>query len=160
MDQDAYNWISRRAHQIWEQEGCPSGKDREHWYRAVAEWETKGNRSYEPPLGTRIVTVLVVEDEALIRFATADALEAAGFKVLEASCADEALVLLHGHQVDMPGQIDGLGLMDRVRTQSPEVRVVVTSAHIALGPFDLASGVFFLPKPYTPEALIKMLKAL
>ncbi|MCS0463158.1 DUF2934 domain-containing protein [Rhizobium favelukesii] len=25
MDGDRYNWISRQAHQIWQQEGCPSG---------------------------------------------------------------------------------------------------------------------------------------
>ncbi|WFU11606.1 DUF2934 domain-containing protein (plasmid) [Rhizobium sp. CB3090] len=37
MDTDRYNWISRRAHQIWQQEGFPSGRDREHWSQAVAE---------------------------------------------------------------------------------------------------------------------------
>lgn len=71
MDQDAYNWISRRAHEIWQQEGCPDGRDREHWNQAVSErdllskTETTGSM---PP----IETVLVVEDDPLIRFATVD----------------------------------------------------------------------------------------
>jgi len=38
MDQEAYNWISWRAHALWQREGCPHGRDRDHWSQAVAEW--------------------------------------------------------------------------------------------------------------------------
>ncbi len=64
------------------------------------------------------VTVLVAEDEILIRMDVAEALREAGFRVLETSSADEAIQLLEqGHAVDvifsdinMPGKIDGLDL--------------------------------------------------
>ena len=63
--------------------------------------------------------VLVVEDEALIRFTIADDLREAGFEVLEAEDADEAIRLLGLHDgirhliftdIDMPGSMDGLRL--------------------------------------------------
>jgi hypothetical protein len=31
------------AYSIWEQEGCPNGRDYEHWLRAEALWEKKHN---------------------------------------------------------------------------------------------------------------------
>src|SRR5689334_12849547 len=169
MDQEEYNWISRRAHQIWQGEGCPDGRDREHWSQAVANWQARGHS--EPPLGPDAGTfpvrrVLVVDDEPLIRFATVDALEEAGFEVLEAGNADEALAVFEATQIDavftdvnMPGSTDGLGLMTRVRARAPQTRVIVTSGHVRLGAFDLASGVSFVPKPYDHSAIVDMLKA-
>ncbi|WP_072380624.1 response regulator [Rhizobium tibeticum] len=166
MDGDRYNWISRRAHQIWQQDGCPSGRDREHWLQAVSEFEglereDQGHFADH----TKIEKVLVVEDEPLIRYAAVDALEQDGFDVLEAANADEALVLLQERSIDavftdinMPGSIDGLGLVSLVRARFPDARLIVTSGHVQLGHFDLPSGVSFLPKPYTFDALIKMLK--
>jgi DNA-binding NtrC family response regulator len=107
-----------------------------------------------------------VDDEPLIRFATVDALEEAGFEVLEAGNADEALAVFEATQIDavftdvnMPGSTDGLGLMTRVRARAPQTRVIVTSGHVRLGAFDLASGVSFVPKPYDHSAIVDMLKA-
>jgi CheY-like chemotaxis protein len=109
-------------------------------------------------------TVLVVDDEPMIRYATVDALEQAGYEVVEAGNADEALMLLKQKPVDvvftdinMPGSMDGLGLVSHVREMAPATRVIVTSGHVRLGRFDLASGVAFLPKPYRYDALLTML---
>ncbi|MDM9644819.1 response regulator [Rhizobium sp. S163] len=164
MQDDAYNWISVRAHEIWLSEGCPTGRDKEHWLQAVAERE-KQPLGLSPPKD-HVERVLVVDDEPLIRFATVEALEDAGFEVLEAGNADEALVVLQNNEVDavftdvnMPGTTDGLGLMAKVRARSPHTRVIVTSGHVRLGAFDLASGVSFMPKPYAHGALVAMLKA-
>jgi CheY-like chemotaxis protein len=169
MDQEEYNWISRRAHEIWQSEGCPNGRDREHWSQAVAGWKARNQVDpylHAGALASPIRRFLVVDDEPLIRFATVDALEEAGFDVLEAGNADEALVIFEGTQIDavftdvnMPGSIDGLGLMNRVRAHSPGTRVIVTSGHVRLGAFDLSSGVSFIPKPYSPSAVVDMLKA-
>ncbi|KAA0690207.1 response regulator [Neorhizobium sp. P12A] len=168
MDQDTYDWISKRAHQIWQEQGCPHGRDREHWSQAVAEREdfsegTAPAQSIEA--SPHVEKVLVVDDEPLIRYATVDALEHAGFEVLEAGNADEALVVLRASEVDvvftdvnMPGSTDGLGLMTLVRSRFPKTRVIVTSGHVRLGRFDLASGVSFIPKPYKYDALVNMLK--
>jgi CheY-like chemotaxis protein len=168
MEDGQYDWISRRAHQLWEDEGRPSGRDKEHWARAVAELEEEQRRSSDSIAARKGEpgVVLVVEDEPLIRFATVDALEDAGFEVLEAANADEALVLLGSTPVDavftdinLPGSLDGLGLAARVRTIYPRTRIVVTSGHVSLGAFDLASGVSFLPKPYAYASLIRLLES-
>lgn len=165
MDEAQYNWISRRAHEIWQGDGCRHGNDREHWARAAAEWQHSENGS-KPVADGRTRKVLVVDDEPLIRFATVDALEDAGFEVLEAGNADEAVVLLRGTEVDvvftdvnMPGSTDGLGLMAMVRARSPSTQVIVTSGHVRLGAFDLASGVSFIPKPYSHDTIVRMLKS-
>ena len=86
-------------------------------------------------------------------------------KFLKPRNADEALALLERATVDavftdinMPGSMDGLGLVTRIRARSPQTRVIVTSAHVQLGRFDLASGVSFLSKPYDFDALLKMLE--
>ncbi|MDM9627658.1 response regulator [Rhizobium sp. S152] len=168
MQHDDYNWISVRAHEIWQSEGCPGGRDREHWTQAVAEWKGREHSSEAPSntLRDHVNRVLVVDDEPLIRFAAVEALEDAGFEVLEAGNADEALVLLQQNDVDavftdvnMPGTTDGLGLMAHVRARSPQTRVIVTSGHVRLGAFDLSSGVSFIPKPYRHDVIVGMLKA-
>jgi hypothetical protein len=138
MDQEEHNWVSRRAHEIWQSECCPDGRDREHWSQAVADWQGRGHS--KPPLGPEagafpIRRVLVVDDDPLIRFDRVDALEEAGFEVLEAGNTDEALVVFETNHIDavftdvnMPGSTDGLGLMTRVRARA------TNACHRHLGP--------------------------
>lgn len=165
MQHEDYDWISKRAHEIWRAEGCPHGRDQEHWSQAVDNWRDKQHELAPPAPTDHVRRVMVVDDEALIRFATVEALEDAGFEVFEAGNADEALVLLRRCEFDavftdvnMPGTTDGLGLMAIVRARSPRTRMIVTSGHVRLGAFDLASGVSFIPKPYAYDAVVGMLK--
>jgi CheY-like chemotaxis protein len=80
-------------------------------------------------------TILVVEDEILIRLATADFLRANGYRVLEASNADEALAILAAGEpielvfsdVNMPGQMDGEDLAEWIKQSFPDVKVILTS---------------------------------
>lgn len=103
----------------------------------------------------RRVTVLVVEDEVLIRIDVADCLRDEGLRVLEASSADEALRLLEqGHSVDvifsdihMPGRIDGLDLHRIVAAEFPQVKVILTSA-TSLPERKSTPETPFIPKPY------------
>jgi CheY-like chemotaxis protein len=75
-------------------------------------------------------TVLVVEDDALIRWNIVDALEDAGFDVLEASNVVEAVAILGAvpdiravfTDVDMPSPKDGLDLAHVVSTDRPDVK--------------------------------------
>lgn len=108
-------------------------------------------------------TVLVVEDETFVRMIAADALAESGFQVLEAPDATEALALLEKHEVavvftdiNMPGPIDGLELADIVSTRFPRVKVIVTSGKQWLEPEDLPDDSLFLPKPYRPTQLAKL----
>jgi CheY-like chemotaxis protein len=81
-------------------------------------------------------TVLVVEDEVLIRLAVAVYLRGCGWRVLEAGDAAEAVTILKAadvkidvvfSDVQMPGPMDGFGLAQWVRTHRPDVRVQLTS---------------------------------
>lgn len=110
--------------------------------------------------------ILLVEDEVLIRLASADLLRDAGYCVLEASNAAEALALLDSnHPVDavvtdvrMPGEIDGITLARMVKQARPALPVVVASGH--LGPEDSDVADHFFRKPYAPERLVETLQEL
>jgi DNA-binding NtrC family response regulator len=106
-------------------------------------------------------TILIVEDEVLIRIIAADALEESGFKVLEAGNATEALGILDDHDevavlftdINMPGDMDGLALARHVSHQRPEIKVVVTSGKQWLDSSSLPDDGVFLPKPYRASQL-------
>ena len=104
---------------------------------------------------------MVVEDEALLLFSIADDLRDAGFSVLEASNADEAIALLESHpeirllftDIDVPGSMDGLKLSAAVRDRWPPVKIIVTSGKSRPGAEDIPKGSLFVPKPYFPRHL-------
>ncbi|MGY3449275.1 response regulator [Bradyrhizobium sp. USDA 4353] len=81
-------------------------------------------------------TVLVVDDEVIIRMMISDELRELGLNVIECGDADEALqVLACGAQVSllftdvrMPGTMDGVALASTVKQDYPELTVVLTSA--------------------------------
>ena len=114
------------------------------------------------------IRVLVVEDEALLLFSIADNLKAAGFDVLEANNADEAIEILVAHpeihllftDVDMPGSMDGLKLSAMVRNRWPPVQIIVTSGKQRPGADQLPENGVFLPKPYTPQSVVAALQAM
>jgi CheY-like chemotaxis protein len=110
--------------------------------------------------------VLVVEDEALIRDTVTDAFESAGFEVLSAANAEEALEALRGHpevsviftDINMPGAMDGLDLAKFVREKWPRIVLMVTSGRPPPGGTAEIPGRFF-SKPYKLEELIDVIKA-
>lgn len=112
-------------------------------------------------------SVLVVEDEFLLRVLLADELRAHGFTVLEAANAEEALDLLdRGAQVAllltdirMPGAFDGAELVRRVRALYPHLMIAVTSAHCP--EHEIGSEVDdFFPKPYDAPKLARQVRAI
>jgi CheY-like chemotaxis protein len=80
--------------------------------------------------------ILLVEDELLIRFSLAEFLRKAEFIVIEAGTAHEALTVLKVRSdvalvltdLNMPGALDGAGLIRQIRKSYPAVKVVVASA--------------------------------
>jgi len=110
-------------------------------------------------------TVLIVEDEPMVRMLAVDYLERAGFAVLEADCASDALKTLAGHQevevlfsdINMPG-MDGMALAQRVHETSPKVRVILTSGRDAPSISIPGDGVF-LPKPYFESEVTQLVQA-
>jgi CheY-like chemotaxis protein len=102
--------------------------------------------------------VLVVEDDHLLRLDAADMIAAAGFDVVEAANADEAIAILESRNditvvftdVQMPGSMDGLKLARAVRGRWPPIKIVTTSGRRIIEETDLPEGGRFLPKPYSP----------
>jgi CheY-like chemotaxis protein len=112
--------------------------------------------------------VLVVEDEMLIRMDIVDQIEAAGFEVLEASNADEAIAILERNpnthivftDVDMPGSMDGIKLAQAVQGRWPPIKIVVTSGQFKVRDEDMPAGGLFFNKPYNPSEVIRSLREL
>ena len=108
--------------------------------------------------------VLVVEDEPIIRMVAADALTDRGIMAWEAGDADEALEVLGQHpriglvftDVNMPGEMNGLGLAHEVTAVRPDVKVIVTSGAMTVADEDLPRAGTFLPKPYPTERLVNI----
>ena len=48
------NWVRNRAHELWEAEGCPNGKELDHWFQAMDEYlslvESDGDSSPSDPI--------------------------------------------------------------------------------------------------------------
>ncbi|KKC33249.1 response regulator [Devosia psychrophila] len=117
---------------------------------------------------TRGISVLVVEDEALIMLDIADQLEAEGFTIYQAHNADVAIELLAAHpdirllytDIDMPGSMDGLKLAAAVRHRWPPVKIIVTSGHRAVETTDMPNGSVFFSKPYNHHAVTASMREL
>lgn len=112
------------------------------------------------------ITVLVVEDEVFVRMDIVQFLEDEGFKVLEASNADDAILLLDAHSevrlmftdIDMPGSMDGLKLAAAVRDRWPPVQIIVTSGHWQMSDSALPVSGRFFSKPYDPSRVIHAIR--
>jgi len=112
--------------------------------------------------------VLIVEDEALQRMMAVQALAAAGFDVLEAADADDAIAWLERRpdvavvftDIKMPGSMDGLRLAAAIRDRWPPVKVVTTSQFIQPGESKTPEGGLFVPKPYSPAQIVGTLHSL
>lgn len=112
------------------------------------------------------ISVLVVEDEPLIRMVVVDDLEHAGFNVLEAETTDKAMSLLRSHpeiqalftDVEMPGSMDGIELAGQVHDRWPPIKILVTSGAVRLRKRDLPEDALFMPKPYDNGEVISTLR--
>lgn len=116
-------------------------------------------------------TILVVEDEVLIRLVIADYLRGCGYRIYEAVNAAEAVAILQTPEVAidivlsdvrMPGTMDGFGLAHWVRTHKPGVQVLLTagierSADIAA---TLCEEGPLLKKPYPTHEVVDRIKQL
>ena len=111
-------------------------------------------------------TVLVVEDEILIRAAVAEYLRISGHTVVEAADAADAIaVFISGEPIDvvmcdvnMPGTMDGLGLARWINRHHPALPVLLTSGRrIALCANKIPAD-FFIAKPYRLGELAERLK--
>lgn len=111
-------------------------------------------------------TVLVVEDEVLIREDAIDVLESEGFAALRAGSVREALSVLNDRDdvravftdIQMPGEEDGVDLAQHIAESRPSIAVLVTSGRSFTPPEDLPAESRFVPKPYMPRKVAAILR--
>jgi CheY-like chemotaxis protein len=103
-------------------------------------------------------TVLIVEDDALVRTALAETLRDLRYQIMEAADADTALTMLEGGaaadliftDLSMPGSMDGLEFAAAIRMQFPHLPVILTTGHVGvLSGRTLPDGVSFVRKPHS-----------
>jgi nitrogen-specific signal transduction histidine kinase/CheY-like chemotaxis protein len=113
-------------------------------------------------------TVLVVEDDALVRQYVVAQVASLGYATLEASNAAEALKIVEGADVDllftdviMPGTMNGRQLVDEALRRRPRLKTLFTSGYTEnaiLHHGRLDAGVLLLAKPYRKPELARMLR--
>jgi CheY-like chemotaxis protein len=123
--------------------------------------------SYGPsvPRGQRLPSVLVVEDDFLVRAVAVAHLQECGFSIVEAQTADEAILILRDNRsiaavfsdVQMPGRLDGIALAQWLARKCPNIKVLLTSGRMVP---DKSTGWHFLAKPYRLDDLERELRNL
>ena len=107
-----------------------------------------------------MATVLIVEDEILILEVIQTELEDAGYDVVVANNADDAIAVLEARadihlvftDIDMPGSMDGLKLAACVRDRWPPVHIIITTGKAR--PLDIPANALFIPKPYIGRTVV------
>lgn len=110
------------------------------------------------------VTVMVVEDEVLVRLDLTEALEVAGYLVRHARSAEEALEMLETDQsigvafldIVLPG-MDGVSLARMIEAKWPNIIIVYSSGNIDFTKPIEPKSALLLPKPYEIGALKQVL---
>lgn len=111
--------------------------------------------------------VLVVEDEVLIRLTVIDALEDAGFDVIEAGSADDAMSIITEHaihflftDIHMPGKLSGIDLAHEVAKRFPDAGIIVASGRLTSADIELPPAAEFYSKPYNFSTIVARLNAM
>ena len=117
----------------------------------------------QPMIEPRHCTVIVVEDDFLVRDLAISELEDAGYHVIDFPTADDALVHLTDHadeaqvvftDVQMPGRLNGLDLVNIVSRRWPSIQVLVTSGGTLVDPAALPPCARFVAKPWRGADLV------
>lgn len=121
-------------------------------------------RHFAPGLLGR--TILVVEDDALVRDTVVGELQARGYAIIESESGEEALRVLEERPVSLLftdirllDRMDGWELAERARALKPNLPVIYTTGYSAEAPRFVPESVF-LQKPYLPSAVISAIEGL
>ncbi len=124
--------------------------------------------------GSRVRTVLLVEDDPAVRRMLEVVVRGAGYRVVTAPRGDDALALVYGRlesgeagidallsDVVMPGTLDGPTLALRLQERIPGLGVVLTSGYVRDSLPETSSlprGTVFVQKPFQTEELLTALR--
>ncbi|WMT79668.1 response regulator [Bradyrhizobium sp. Ash2021] len=101
-------------------------------------------------------TVLVVEDDEVLRMCAAEVVADAGFSPVEAANADEAFAILESRSdiallltdIQMPGSMDGLDLARTVHDRWPAIKIILVSGRVELSERERPINSRFFQKPF------------
>ena len=110
--------------------------------------------------------IVVVDDDVFERMGASDMFSDAGYRVLEAGNADEALQFFETNadikllftDVSMPGSMSGSDLARQVAERWPKIGIIVTSGRPR--PLKLPLSTLFHDKPYEPAAVLRQARAM
>jgi len=113
-----------------------------------------------------LFTVLVVEDDAVLRASAAEVVADAGFTPVEAADADEAVAILESRSdialvftdIQMPGSMDGLGLARTVNDRWPAIKIILVSGRVELSEGEKPVNSRFFRKPFATKQMIEGLQ--
>ena len=113
-------------------------------------------------------TILVTEDDELLRLIACELLEDHGYAVVEADNAEEALRVLEKRKdvrllftdIQMPPGCDGLELAREVHNRWPRVHLVITSGQVQPTRAEIADDGRFIRKPYRAKDLLNQIDEL
>lgn len=111
-------------------------------------------------------TILVVEDQVLIRMDISDTLRRVGFNVAEAANAEEAIRILQSGMsvsavftdVQMPGSLDGVGLALHIRESYPAMPCIITSGHLSIADLPHPAPGPLISKPYLHDKVVEAIE--
>ena len=110
-------------------------------------------------------TILIVEDDAGLREALFDTLLLGDYNVIEADCAETALMKLGAHKVDLVvsdiqmGEMNGLTLLKNIKAKYPNMPVLLMTAYATIDDAVQAmrdGATDYLSKPFAPEVLLNL----
>jgi CheY-like chemotaxis protein len=137
---------------------------------ATAE-EPAAAEEQEPPRANGGETVLVVDDEPLVRMLAVEQLEELGYHVIEAGDGQSALKVLSSTRpisllitdVGLPGGINGRQLADAARTGRPDLEVLFITGYAenaVLNHGHLDAGMHVITKPFQMDTFARRVKEL
>src|SRR3954463_2844871 len=111
-------------------------------------------------------TVLIVEDEMVLRMRAVDIVEDAGFTPLEAVNADDALALLESRSdidllftdIQLPGAMNGLKLAYAVHERWPSIKIILVSGQVTPGEAERPTDSRFFAKPVEVQQMTAQLQ--
>lgn len=111
-------------------------------------------------------TILIVEDDPLVRETVVGGLQERGYAIVESESGEEALRLLEERPVSLLftdirllDRMDGWELAERARALKPDLPVIYTTGFSAEVP-RFVQGSIFLQKPYLPSEVISAIEGL
>ncbi len=114
------------------------------------------------------IVVLIVEDDVFVRMTMAAQLQDAGFDVIEAMNAADAIGILENDtsidavvsDISMPGAMDGISLVHNVHRRWPAIKLIIASGGGTATASDLPIGCRYLAKPYEVRQLLATVRGL